>query len=194
MIAFLEGGGVILGLLYVILAIRENRLCWIAGAGASTLFLVVFWEAELRMQALLQIYYIAVAAHGWVHWGRPDAGRELEISSLTWRDQALCVGLLLLLSAFTLLLQDKPGQPTAVLDALTSWGGVLATWLVARKVLEAWLWWVAIDIATIALYLQADLLASSGLYALYTVLAFLGWKEWRKSYQALHSTPGAAPS
>lgn len=191
--AVLEGAGVLLGLVYVLLAIRENRLCWLAGGGASLAFLKVFWDAGLPMQALLQVYYVGVAVHGWLHWGRPDTDAEAVVVRLAGRGRTLCLGLLLFATLATIALQPSAMSVSAVLDAGTSWGGVLATWLVARKILEAWLWWVAIDLATIALYLQADLLASSALYALYTGLAYLGWREWRRHYLARHETPGIAP-
>ncbi len=155
-------------------------------------FLVVFWQAELPMQALLQIYYVGVAVHGWIYWGAPDTESERAICRLSPRGYALCTAGIAAATAVTLVLRGEAADLTSGLDALTSWGGVLATWLVARKVLDAWLWWIAIDAATIALYLQVELLASSALYALYTVLAYLGWRTWRKHFQEQRSTPGTA--
>jgi nicotinamide mononucleotide transporter len=191
--AVLEGAGALLGLVYVLLAIRENRLCWIAGAAASVVFFFVFRKADLPMQALLQIYYVGVAIHGWVHWGRPGSDGELAVTRLTWRGWLLGLTLLVGTTAATLGMRSDGVTAEAVLDCATSWSGVLATWLVARKILEAWLWWIVIDLATIVLYLQAGLLASSALYALYTGLAYLGWREWHKHFQRQHGMPGIAP-
>jgi nicotinamide mononucleotide transporter len=183
----------VLGLAYVLLAIRERRACWIAGGLASLLFLFVFWHAGLAMQAFLQIYYAGIAVHAWRTWGRDDRD-PLPISRFSGRYHALLLALLLSATVITVLLRRNGGGIEAWLDAATSWGGVLATWLVARKALAAWLYWIIIDLATVALYMQAGLLASSALYALYTALAFLGWREWRKHYRIQSATPAGVPS
>ena len=181
----IEIAAVVLGLIYLVLVIREQRVGWIAGGLASALFLFVFWRAGLPGQGLLQVYYVGVAIHGWLHWGREDG---VAVSRLGFRGNTISIGLLVALCAITLFLRDDGNTTTALLDTATSWGGVIATWLVASKRVEAWIWWVVIDIASTALYLQAGLLASSGLYALYTALAAYGLWEWLRSSQKATTT------
>ena len=182
-----EAAAVALGIAYLLLAIREHRSCWIAGGAASLLFLVVLSGAGLTMQAALQIYYVIVAIHGWWHWGRDDDA--LAPRHATAAQHAAVVIACLLLAAATQGLRDAWGDPTAWFDSLTSWGGVLATWLVARKTIEAWLYWIVIDIATAGLYIHAGLLASSLLYFVYTGLALAAWREWRRHFRTLHAQP-----
>ena len=188
----IEIAGAALGLIYLALAIRENRLCWVAGAASSLLFLWVFWRVDLIMQSLLQIYYVGIAAHAWVHWGKPKANEGEPITRLSGREHSMALALLVALTIATLALRQSFASTAAILDALTSWGGVIATWFVARKKLDAWLYWIGIDAATVTLYLQADLLASAALYALFTALAFVGWREWQKSYHEQSAPPGSA--
>lgn len=183
MLTIAEWSGVALGLLYLLLAIREQRSCWVAGGASSLLFLVVFWNADLPMQALLQVYYVIVAVHGWVHWSTAD-GAPLQVQRARLRVHLVSLGLLVMLTVAAVLIQDASGSHRAWLDSGTSWGGVIATWLVARKILEAWLYWIVIDAITVVLYFQSGLLASSALYLLYTVLAFIAWRTWK---QSLHS-------
>lgn len=178
--SIIEALAVALGLAYLVLAIREQRSCWIAGGLASLLFLYLLWDVQLPMQALLQVYYVVLAIHGWRHWGGQRGG-GITRRGLSFHLSA--AALLLGFSAVTLYLRQAEPGVREVLDTLTTWGGVLATWMIARKICEAWLYWVVIDIATSALYLGAGLGASSALYVLYTVLAFLGWKEWQRSLQ-----------
>ena len=186
-----EGLAVALGLAYLLLAIRERRSCWVAGALASLLFGAVFWRAGLPLQAVLQGYYVAVAVHGWYHWGS-DRHAAVRVHYLKLRDHAV----LLLLWSLAVLASQALRQDGAALagwlDSLTSWGGVLATWLVARKAVEAWIYWIVIDAATVVLYLDADLLPSAGLFTLYTALAVAGWREWRKHYRQLQTTSSNA--
>lgn len=181
-----------LGLVYLGLAIRERRACWLAGGVASMLFLAVFWRAGLAMQALLQVYYIAVAVHGWHHWGRTDARDGARVHLAAPWQHALALALIVGLAAISQVARDGLGDAGGWLDSLTSWGGVVATWMVARKVLEAWLWWIVVNAATVVLYVQADLLASAGLYVLYSTIACLGFREWRKHYRQQSSQPASA--
>ena len=68
-----------LGLLYLLGAVAQWRSCWIAGGASALLFLQLFWQAQLPMQALLQVYYVAVAVHGWWHWGSAEHGTALPV-------------------------------------------------------------------------------------------------------------------
>jgi nicotinamide mononucleotide transporter len=177
-----EIAAVVLGLAYLLLAIREQRSCWIFGAAASLLFLAVFWRAGLPMQALLQVYYVLIAVHGWLHWGKDNSASQTPVKRSRPRVHLVSILALLTLSVATIAARDLWTDSQAWMDALSSWGGVLATWMVARKILEAWLYWIVIDTLTVVLYIDAGLLPSSALYALYTVLALIGWRQWRASY------------
>lgn len=173
----------LLGLAYLLLAIRERRSCWIFGGLASLLFLAVFWRAGLPMQALLQLYYAAIAVHGWLHWGRDGSDRRAVVQRRSPRFHAATLLALLVLSMVTVAARGLWNDTQVWLDAISSWGGVIATWMIARKILEAWLYWIVIDALTVALYIDTGLLPSSALYALYTLLAFTGWRQWLGSYR-----------
>lgn len=214
MIPALEAVAAILGLAYLVLAIRERRECWIAGGFASVLFSGVFWHAALPMQALLQVYYVGIAIHGWRHWGRSQDATARPVSRVSAAGHGVALALCALLCLLTQGLRsdldwwDTAGREgvftsiDAVIDALapgwldtaSSWGSVIATWMIARKKLEAWIYWIAIDTASAALYLQAGLAASAALYGVYALLAAMAWREWRTSYRRLtmHSSPKSA--
>lgn len=183
----IEALAVLLGLVYLLLAIRERRSCWIAGGGASLLFCYLLWDAELPMQALLQIYYLAIAVHAWWRWGPTESGSAPRITSCSRGYHRIVLAILFTLTASSLALtswiSDTAPDARGMLDTLTSWGGVIATWMIAGKKLEGWLYWIVIDLATAVLYLSTELRASAALYGLYTGLAWLGWREWRQSLQ-----------
>ncbi|EAQ99061.1 nicotinamide riboside transporter PnuC [Congregibacter litoralis] len=175
----LEALAVVLGLTYLLLAIKEKRSCWIAGAMASAIFMGIFWQAGLPMQGLLQVFYIAMAALGWWRWGRDSS--TTPVHRAPWGYHGMMLACLCLLTLVTLLLRQTLTDLQAIVDTASSWAGVLATWMVAQKKLEAWIYWIVIDALTAGLYLNAGLLASSALYTVYTALAFIGWKQWRQS-------------
>lgn len=171
-----------LGLLYLVLAVREQRLCWLAGGVSSALFLWVFWKAALPMQALLQVYYIAVAVHGWLHWGGDRGDTALPVRRWPLRWHLLSLSAVALATVLSQWLRGALDDPRAWLDSATSWGSVLATWLVARKVLENWVYWIVIDSAAALLYLGSGLPATAALFVLYTLIALQGLRQWLKSY------------
>ncbi len=178
---------VLAGLAYLLLAVRENPWCWVSGGISTLIFGVLFWRADLYMQSLLQVYYVCVSAYGWWHWRQgqnQDTGRKTAIVKLTSRQHMIAVSFILSAGLLNGLLLDR--QTTAALpylDALTMWGGVLATLMVARKVLENWLYWVAIDAASMALYAASGLYLTTGLFFVYLVIAIAGFFRWKRSYQ-----------
>ena len=178
----LEYAAVALGLAYLVLAIRERRGCWIAGGAASAMFLVVFWNTGLFMQAALQLYYVGIAVHGWFYWGKDGADGAAPVVRHRLRRHLFYAGAWILLASLSLAVLPGASTAESTLDAISSWGGVLATWMVARKELEAWLYWIVIDLLTAVLYLRSDLLPSFALYLVYTGLAALAFIEWRKHY------------
>ena len=88
----LEIVGVILGLVYVALAIRENRACWVAALLSTLAYLWVFYQAGLYMQAFLQVYYVMIALYGWRAWTTHPEKPALLVSRSPWMHH--CFGLL----------------------------------------------------------------------------------------------------
>lgn len=178
--SLLENLAAFLGLAYLLLAMRERREAWIAGGIASGLFLWVFARSGLPMQSALQLYYIGVAVHAWRTWGRVDDSASDGIRYSDRRSQLFLPVACVAVSAAIVFVRGLGEDSQAWLDTLTSCGSLVATWLVAQKRLEAWLYWVFIDAATTVLYFRAGLHSSALLYVLYTGLALVAWITWRK--------------
>ncbi len=179
-----EAAGAALGLVYVVLVIRQHRACWIAALASTALYLVVFWQARLYMQAGLQAYYVGVAVYGWRAWaGTPD-GERLAVSRTAWRPQAVAIVAVLAAgigSARLLALDVASADP--LLDSLTTWASVWATWLVARKRIDNWAWWLGVDALLAWLCWRQQLFASMILYLSYVGLVVIGWRSWHRDRQ-----------
>ena len=198
--AWLETFAVVAGLCYVVLAIRGQRHCWIAGLLSTLAYGVLCQVAGLWLQGALQVVYAVLAIVGWWQWRQapnndsiertqnnaanaaPDAAwsTTLVVHRLGLRNTiaALAFTGLLTLVGYELLVASGSAQPR--LEAATTAGGLVATWLATRKLLDNWSWWVVINVATAWLYWQAALRPTAGLYLAYAALAVLGWREWRK--------------
>jgi nicotinamide mononucleotide transporter len=206
---------VALALAYLVLAVRQNAWCWLFAASSSALYFWLFATARLPMQAALQLFYIAMAGYGWYAWqrGRRRSGapRDAEgAASLTGKDSLAVTRWplrchltalvpVLVVTCLNVLLLQRDAVPAetagaarwvACLDAGIAWGSVLTTWMVARKVLENWLYWIVLDLAAAWLYGTQGLHATAGLFVLYAVIAARGYQSWRRSMGEPLTEPG----
>ena len=179
----LEVIAVAMALMYLLLAIRQNIWCW-AGAGISAaIYVYLFLDAKLYMQSALNGFYFVMAIYGWIVWrsGR-QADKELPVVRwplLTHVYAILVITALGLLNGYAL--DSLTDSQHAYVDSVIAWGAIWATFLVARKVLENWWYWLVIDIASIFVYWSRDLQLTSVLFAVYVVMIPFGLISWARS-------------
>ena len=193
-ISLAEWIAVAFALAYVVLAIRQHVACWAASIVSSAIFLGLFWRSGLVMQALLQVFYVGMALYGWWSWrhGEAGEGRALPVSRWPLRRHAVAIVAIVLVSGLNGRWIAGPGPAiTPYVDALTTWASCFATWLVARKVLENWLYWIVIDSVSAFLYARQGLSFVALLYAAYLVIAVFGWVEWRGRWRRQLATAAA---
>ena len=178
-----EWAAVLLALGYLLLAVRQNAWCWACAVASSAIFLVLFARGGLVMQAVLQLFYIAMGVYGWLAWrGGGDAGRALPVTRLTLRWHGFAIAGVLAASAVNgWAVGGGQGGWVPYVDALVAWGSVLATVMVTRKVLENWLYWIALDSIAAVLYWTQGFQATAVLFVVYVVIAVRGYFEWRAS-------------
>lgn len=181
-----EGAAVVLAIAYLVLAIRQNPWCWAAALVSAMIFGALMVEAGLLMQGLLQVFYMGMAIYGWRRWTRgDDTGRPLAVTNWTLRQQApLLLGVLIVGGANGWLLQAFTDAAWPWLDALTAWAAIVATWLVAQKVLQNWHWWFVIDGVSAFLYGAQGLALTALLFMAYLVLIVIGYRSWRRDFRA----------
>ncbi|MBQ0719241.1 MAG: nicotinamide mononucleotide transporter [Gammaproteobacteria bacterium] len=185
--SFWELLAVLLAIAYLLLALRENSLCWYCAFVSTAIFTALFWDVSLLMESALNVYYMAMAVYGWWQW-RGAAGADtnsaksaIEISAWPLRNHLLAwggIGALTLVSGS--LLANNTTAALPYLDSFTTWGSVLTTWMVTRKILENWLYWIVIDAISIFLYLDRGLHLTSLLFVAYVIIVVFGFFAWRK--------------
>ena len=176
---------VVFAIAYVLLAIKESIWCWPAALISTLIYVFLFFDVNLYMDSALQIFYIIMAVYGWLLWRHHDKTQDdLQISrwSLQSHLQALAV-VAILVVASGYMLQQNTDAAYPWLDSFTTWGAVVATWMVAKKILENWLYWLIIDGVGIYLYIQRDLYLTALLFIFYVILCFIGYYQWQKNYQ-----------
>ncbi|MBE0439831.1 MAG: nicotinamide mononucleotide transporter [Gammaproteobacteria bacterium] len=175
----------LLGIGYIIFAARESQWCWPLALISTLIYTILFWEGQLPMQALLNFYYMGMAIYGYLLWRKHGISEDnLAITSWSWSKQALFLFIATLLSVITAYYLDiTQSSQHPYLDASVTIFSVMNTWLMARKVLQNWLYWVVIDSAAIVLYAQSAYYATVVLFGVYTVLAMIGFINWRRLYK-----------
>lgn len=177
----LELLAVAFGLAYIALAIRQHRACWVAGGVSTAIYIAVFLRAGLPLQAALQVIYVALSVYGWLAW---KPGDDVLVRPRhyppRWQIQAL-LAVLLLTAISTALLAGYADAAAPLADSLGTWASVFATWLLARRYLETWLWWMLIDAGLAGLFASQGLAFTAALYLVYAVLAIAGWRAWRRT-------------
>lgn len=181
----LELSAVLLAIAYLILAIRQNIWCWFCAGISTAMYVYLFVDAKLYMESLLNVFYFGMALYGWHVWysGRAgDAGLPVSVWSPSVHAGALfAIAVISLASGY--LLERYTDAAFPYIDSMTTWSAIWATFLVARKVLENWWYWLVIDSVSVFIYWDRDLQLTSLLFVIYVILVPIGLLSWTKSYK-----------
>ena len=134
------------------------------------------------MEAYLQIFYVFMGFYGWSQW-RIGARTSNNFVVNTWNklQHFYALSLILILSAISgFLLKLFTDAALPFFDALVTCGAVVATYMVAKKLLENWIYWLVIDSISILLFISRGLLPTAFLFGIYVVIIFFGYKSWNK--------------
>jgi nicotinamide mononucleotide transporter len=176
-----------LAVIYVLLAIKQRRSCWIAAFVSSCLYVLVLFRARLYMESLLTAFYAAMAVYGYRCWRvSSEEPERVHRWPLSRHAQGL-VGVLALAALSSLLFVRYTAAAWPFVDSLVTWSSVFATFLVARKVYENWHWWLVIDALTMFLAYTRGLYTTALLFGLYLAMIVVGMREWRRDLQPAHA-------
>ena len=181
----LEWFAVILAVAYLLLAIKESLWCWPAAFASTAIYIILFFDVNLYMESFLNLYYLIMAIYGWSQWNKINH-QSPQKSILIWpfKKHLILIGLTTLLVFVSAYFLNKyTNQDFALIDSLTTWFAVLATYMVTQKVLENWIYWIIIDAISIYLYLSKGFALTAVLFLSYIILAFIGWKTWKRRYE-----------
>ena len=181
---WIEITAVILAVFYLILAVKQNILCWICGIISSVLYFFIMRSAGLYMEAYLQIFYIFMGFYGWSQW-KINTSNTSNFVVNTWNksQHLFATSIVLILSIVSAtLLRFFTDAALPFLDALVTWGAVVATYMVAKKLLENWIYWLVIDSISIFLFISRDLFPTAFLFVIYIIIIIYGYRSWSKRF------------
>ena len=181
----LEYFGVLTGIVYLILEIYQHRAMWIVGFLTSFLYVFVFFFSKFYADMSLNIYYVCISVYGFLQWKRRGIP-EVADNGITYMhlNGRLLLGIapvtLALYVVLYYVLSKWTDSPVPAGDAFTTALSITATWMLARKILEHWWFWVVINFVSLVLYYQRGLYPTCFLFLCYGVLAVVGWINWKK--------------
>jgi len=194
-ITWLEIVAVVLSVWMVLCNLRVNPLGWPLAMLSSALYGLLFVHSKLYGEAALQVVFIVLGGWGWWQWlrGTTAAGDRLPVRALSPRQR--WVALALTLAAWPLLgllLARLTDSDVPYLDALPTVGSLLGQYLLARKWLDNWPTWVAVNLVSLLLFASKGLWLTVALYVLFTLLALAGWRAWAALLPPAAMAPPAA--
>ena len=189
----LEIFGTIIGLIYLYYEYKAHRLLWVMGIIMPAVSLGVYYNAGLYADMGINAYYIIAGIYGYLVWTFKNKQRrevELPITHAPRRIYVYSTAITICLFAIIYYILEYHTDSTVPLwDALSTALSVTAMWMLARKYIEQWWVWIAVDIISVALYIYKGIYFYAVLYALYIVIAILGYFNWLKIMKNEHNKP-----
>ncbi|MGL4781337.1 MAG: nicotinamide riboside transporter PnuC [Bacteroidales bacterium] len=183
----LEYFGVITGLLYLYLEIKQKPVMWVIGLITSFVYVFVFYQAKIYADMGLNIYYVLISIYGWILWKYKKEEQISEDSQqIKYINLNKKTGIGLIFSFFPVylsmayVLDNFTDSPIPYADAFTTTLSILATWMLAKRILQHWMLWVVINLISIYIYIYRGLYPTSFLYLCYASLAIVGYINWKK--------------
>ncbi len=191
---WLELIAMLLSLAYVILAARGSLWCWPAAFVSTAIYSYIFYDVLLLMDSALNAYYLLMAVYGYWAWQKSGVDNTAEnieseksqFSIVSWKINwhiKACSILSVVSLALGYIMANYTPADFPYIDTFTTVFAVFATYLVAQRVLENWLYWLIIDAVSIYLYIEKDLMPTAVLFIIYIVIATYGYFKWLHIYK-----------
>jgi nicotinamide mononucleotide transporter len=178
----LEIFGSFFGFMSVYFTIKQNIWCWYFGLLQVVLYCFIFYTAKLYSDMILHVIYILLQVFGWYNWkyGGSDQSTlriTIEINSPFWISLTVVATFL---SGY--IMQTKTDASYPYEDAFIMVTSLVAQYLMIKKVLVSWFFWIVVDVVAIIIYFYKGLYFTTVLYIFFLVMAIIGYLEWKKSY------------
>lgn len=183
---YIEITGAVLGVLFLFFEIRQSALLWPTGILTSLFYIYIFYTAQFYADMGLQVYYVVVSIYGWYYWLKGKSAEDKNVPLIRLSPRLALILLLITIIVFIVIayvLLNFTDSPLPYWDAFTTALSVTATWMLARKILEQWWLWIVVNIVSLGLYIYKGLYPTVVLFAFYTVLSFVGYTMWNKTYK-----------
>ena len=185
----LEILGFSVGVLYLWWEYHANSKLWFASIVMPTISMWIYLRKGIYADFAINIYYFLIAIYGYIVWTRKrnrhdedvPKKEELPISHISKTRLVGCVAVFFALwIAFYCVLRFVTDSSVPVADSFTTALSIVAMWMLAQKYVEQWIAWIAVDAVCVGLYAYKGIYLYAILYSVYTVIAFVGYRNWKR--------------
>ena len=185
---YLEIIGTIVGLIYLWLEYHASIYLWVASIVMPLIYIFIYHDAGLYADMGINIYYVIASIYGIICWrwgisrkNKKEASTTLKITHTpTSRITPLSIISIALTFAIAYILITFTDSNVPWWDSVTTSLSIVAMWMMARKYIEQWWVWIVVDVISAGLYVYKELFFTAGLYALYAIIAYFGYKKWKE--------------
>ena len=185
---YLEIIGTFVGLVYLWLEYHASIYLWVASVVMPIVYTFIFFDAGLYADMGIQIYYVLASIYGFICWKwtitRKNNKNTEEKLKITHAPRRLITPISVIFIALTIviayILIAFTDSNVPWWDSFTTSLSIVAMWMMARKYIEQWWAWLVVDVVSAGIYLYKELYFTAGLYALYAVIAYFGYKKWKE--------------
>jgi nicotinamide mononucleotide transporter len=181
----LEIIAIIFGLLSVWFAKKDNILVFPTGLINTSIYAYLLWKWTLLGDSMINVYYFVMSIYGWYHWTRKKGNiDEFPISVISKREKTMALIIFGSTVAFVVVVYlffDKFTTWTAYVDTFITGIFFVGMWLMAKRKIENWILWIIGDVISIPLYFVKGYTFTSFQYIVFTIIAFYGYLEWKKT-------------
>lgn len=179
-----------LSLSYMLLAMQQSLWCWIAAFFSTFIYTLLFFNGALLMDSLLNIFYMAMAVYGWYSW-RQNIKSDKQLISvdntpLAIQSWPVLFHIQLIIVTMTVaiglgyIMNNYTHTDYAYIDSITTCFSIITTYMLTKKVLENWLYWVVIDAVSIYIYINKGYYPTTILFVFFTFMAFWNYIQWKR--------------
>ncbi len=177
--SWLEIVAVITAVLYLVLAVKESRWCWVYGFISTAIYIFLFYDVSLLSESLLNVYYLIMAVYGWVQWNKKGLFTQVKIHKLLMLTHVKILIASAVLTPAIGYFMHKLDASFPYLDAFVAILAVVATLMTTKKIFENWYYWLVVDSISIYLFWQKGMILTAFLFVIYIVLIFVGIRHWK---------------
>jgi len=180
----LEITAVIFGLLSVWFAKKDNILVFPTGLVSTFIYAYLLWQWELLGDSMINVYYFVMSIYGWYHWTRKKSGAiEFPIATITHKEKTTALIIFVSTIIFVIIVYlyfNKFTNWYSYVDTFLTAIFFVGMWLMAKRKIENWIFWIIGDIVSIPLYFLKGYTFTSFQFLIFTIIAGYGYLEWKE--------------
>lgn len=187
--SWLEAVAVFFGVASVIYSMKEHIWVYPTGIISTLIYVWICFQFKLYADMGINAYYFSMSIYGWYVWTHPKEGED--ILPVTWlKPKGWLISIIIFIVSYFVLsyvLKNFTDSDVPYWDSFTTSSAFLGMWLMAKKKIENWIFWIITDVVAVPLYFYKGLILTSFQYLFFTVLAIMGLYAWIRSYRRLHA-------